>query len=98
MDLGFFILLAFFFILGVISIVILRLTRSAESGKSLPAKRRYIQGEFSGQKELDLRLPYRRFRQLYPETRLTYTEYKNLQMKTAFRRSMSSQENKRMVR
>lgn len=59
---------------------------------------KYIPGEFSGQMELDLRLPYRRFKKLYPTSKLTYEEYKQLQKKTAFRRSMSSQENKRMVR
>ena len=58
----------------------------------------YIPGEFSMQMELDLRLPYRRFRQLYPHSKLTYKEYKKLQMQRAFRRSMSSQDNKRMVR
>jgi hypothetical protein len=58
----------------------------------------YAPGEFSPQMELDLRLPYKRFKQLYPSTRLTYEEYKKLQMKRAFRRSMSAQDNKRMVR
>ena len=58
----------------------------------------YVPGEFSRQMELDLRLPYRRFRQLYPSSKITYKEYKALQMRSAFRRSMSSQDNKRMVR
>ena len=60
--------------------------------------RRYIPGQFSAQMELDMRLPYKRFKQLYPETRWTYPEYKRMQMLTAFRRSYSSQDNKRMVR
>jgi hypothetical protein len=58
----------------------------------------YKPGEFSSQMELDLRLPYRRFKKLYPTSMLTYEEYKQLQMQRSFRRSMSSQENKRMVR
>jgi hypothetical protein len=58
----------------------------------------YVPGEFSGQMELDLRLPYRRFRQLYPSSTLTYEEYKKLQTQRAFRRSMSSEDNKRVVR
>lgn len=58
----------------------------------------YVSGEFSSQMELDLRLPYRRFKQLYPDSKWTYEEYKKLQMQTAFRRSMSSEDNKRMVR
>lgn len=74
------------------------------SQKTQPLKRyrsghqKYVSGEFSSQMELDLRLPYRRFKQLYPSSRLTYDEYKRLQMQRAFRRSMSSQDNKRMVR
>jgi hypothetical protein len=59
---------------------------------------KYMPGEFSEQMELDLRLPHRRFRQLYPTSRLTYEEYKRLQMQRAFRRSMRSQDNPRMVR
>ena len=60
--------------------------------------RKYVPGEFSPQMELDLRLPYRRFRQLYPNSGLDYEDYKKLQMQRAFRRSLSSQGNKRMVR
>jgi len=62
------------------------------------AGRRYIAGQFSAQMELDMRLPYKRFKQLYPENKWTYQEYKRMQMQTAFRRSYSSQDNKRMVR
>jgi len=61
-------------------------------------KHRYVSGQFSEQMEIDMRLPYRRFRELYPTTRWTYEEYKRMQMQTAFRRSHSSQDNKRMVR
>ena len=60
--------------------------------------RRYISGQFSPQMELDMRLPHKRFKQLYPENKWTYKEYKRMQMQTAFRRSYSSQDNKRMVR
>ena len=86
--------------LAVIIIAIISLAKS----KTQPAlhhhggRQVYIPGEFSSQMELDLRLPYRRFKQLYPSSRLTYGEYKKLQMQRAFRRSMSSQDNKRMVR
>ena len=62
------------------------------------AGHRYIPGQFSGQMELDMRLPYRRFKQLYPGNNWTYEEYKRMQTQSAFRRSMSSQDNKRMVR
>ena len=59
---------------------------------------RYIQAQFSNQFELDMRLPYSKFKHLYPESKWTYEEYKKMQMQTAFRRSSSSQDNKRMVR
>jgi hypothetical protein len=62
------------------------------------AGRRYVSGQFSAQMELDMRLPYKRFKQLYPESKWTYKEYKRMQMQTSFRRSYSSQDNKRMVR
>jgi len=58
----------------------------------------YVQGHFSEQTEIDMRLPFKRFKELYPENKWTYKEYKLLQQKTAFRRSHSSQDNKRMVR
>jgi hypothetical protein len=48
--------------------------------------------------EIDMRLPFRRFKHLYPDNVWTYEEYKKMQMRTAFRRSHSSQDNKRMVR
>ena len=86
--------------LAVIVIAIISLSKS----KSQPVTRHhggrqvYIPGEFSSQMELDLRLPYRRFKQLYPSSNLTYEGYKKLQTQRAFRRSMSSQDNKRMVR
>ncbi len=48
--------------------------------------------------EVDLRLPYKRFKELYPWSQLTYLEYKKLQMSRAFRKAVSSEENKRMVR
>jgi len=60
--------------------------------------RRYVSAQFSPQMELDMRLPFKRFKQLYPENKWTYPQYKRMQMQTAFRRSYSSQDNKRMVR
>ena len=56
---------------------------------------RAVQGEIL---EVDLRLPYKRFKELYPWSQLTYNEYKKLQMSRAFRRAVSSESNKRMVR
>jgi hypothetical protein len=90
-------------ILVGLALVIAALISLKRSKANLPTRYRtgskaYIPGEFSAQMELDLRLPYRRFKQLYPSNKLTYKEYKKLQMQRAFRCSMSSQDNKRMVR
>jgi hypothetical protein len=60
--------------------------------------RKYVSGQFSAQMELDIRFPFKRFKQLHPENKWTYPQYKRMQMQTAFRRSYSSQDNKRMVR
>jgi len=54
--------------------------------------------QFSQQMEIDLRLPYRRFKQIYPHNTITYDEYKKIQVQNAFKRSHSSQKNHRMVR
>ena len=90
-------------VLGLVFIVAIVIGVKAQKKKPLQryhssGRQVYIPGEFSEQVELDLRLPYRRFRQLYPHSNLTYEAYKKLQMQRAFRRSMSSEDNKRMVR
>ena len=91
------IVLGLVFIVAVI--VALKAQKKAQRIERYRGRRQvYVPGEFSRQMELDLRLPYRRFRQVYPSSKLTYEEYKKLQMQRAFRRSMSSQDNKRMVR
>ena len=97
---------ALFSISLILIVVVVSVISVAKSSAQTQQSRRYrayrrqtyVPGEFSSQMELDLRLPYRRFRQLYPTSRLTYEEYKQLQTRSAFRRSLSSQENKRMVR
>lgn len=48
--------------------------------------------------ETDLRLTYKRFKELYPFSKITYPEYKKLQAQKAFRRSVGSEKIKRMVR
>ncbi len=50
------------------------------------------------QKETDLRLTYKRYKELYPHSEITYPEYKRLQMKNAYKRAVSSDKIKRMVR
>jgi hypothetical protein len=86
--------LVIFFVTIIVIVVVLR----SNVDRTRKPKHRYVPGQFSEQMEIDMRLPYRRFKQLYPESRWTYEEYKRMQMQTAFRRSHSSQDNKRMVR
>ena len=50
------------------------------------------------QREIDLRLTYKRYTQIYPSTRITYPEYKRMQMERAYRKAVSSTKIKRMVR
>lgn len=51
-----------------------------------------------GHLETDLRLTYKRFKELYPHSKITYQEYKRLQAEKAYKRAVSSQKIKRMVR
>lgn len=85
-------------IVGMAVKVLTRNRAKLQSKRYHTPQHKYVPGDFSAQMELDLRLPYRRFRQLYPNSGLSYENYKRLQMQRAFRRSMSSQDNKRMVR
>jgi hypothetical protein len=76
-------------------------TKSERRYTFAPLYQGYAPSQFnqvSRQMELDIRLPYRRFKQIYPHSNYTYEEYKQMQKQKAFKRSMSSQENKRMVR
>jgi len=50
------------------------------------------------QKEVDLRLTYKRYLHMYPGTRISYPEYKRLQVERAYRKAVSSTRIKRMVR
>jgi hypothetical protein len=63
-----------------------------------PKTRRVGRGLYDEQMEVDLRLTYKRFKQLYPFSQISYQDYKKLQMERAFRRAVSSEKNKRMVR
>ena len=106
MALTFVPIIAIIFAVGLIMILIARHnikkaqlnTKRYRTSKSQTTRHKYISGQFSAQMELDMRLPYKRFKQLYPENKWTYREYKRMQMQTSFRRSYSSQDNKRMVR
>ncbi len=50
------------------------------------------------QKETDLRLTYKRYKELYPHSKISYPQYKRLQTEKAYKRSVSSTKIKRMVR
>jgi len=50
------------------------------------------------QKELDLRLTYKRYLQIYPSANITYEDYKRMQVAHAYKKAVSSTKIKRMVR
>jgi len=50
------------------------------------------------QREVDLRLTYKRYMEIYPSARVTYAEYKRMQAQRAYRKAVSSTKIKRMVR
>jgi len=50
------------------------------------------------QREVDLRLTYKRYTEIYPATRISYQDYKKMQSERAYRRAVSSTKIKRMVR
>ncbi len=62
------------------------------------AKHARIRRPYNGPLETDLRLTYKRFKELYPHSQMTYQEYKKLQAQKAYKRAVSSQKIKRMVR
>lgn len=91
----------FALILLVLFVLMLLLFISRAIGRMEQKPRRRIarkRGEWEEGMEVDLRLPYKRFMELYPYSKITYEEYKQLQMRMAFKKAVSSQENKRMVR
>jgi hypothetical protein len=54
--------------------------------------------QWSGlQQEVDLRLTYKRYKEMYPSD-ITYEEYKRMQRQRAYRKAVSSTKIKRMVR
>jgi hypothetical protein len=50
------------------------------------------------QHETDLRLTYKRYKELYPNSVISYAEYKKLQTQKAYKKAVSSMKIKRMVR
>jgi hypothetical protein len=50
------------------------------------------------QREVNLRLTYKRYMELYPNAGITYEEYKRIQAKRAYKKAVSSTKIKRMVR
>ena len=92
-DLTFYVSLLF--LLGILILGLWRWRRKRIQSEPT----RYSRGEFGEQiVETDLRLTYKRFKELYPHSEITYREYKKLQAEKAFKRAVSSQKIKRMVR
>lgn len=79
-------------------IMVLLLIVSSGIKKAEPKVRSYVKEFREEPSDVDLRLTYKRFKELYPYSQITYQEYKKLQMERAFKRAVSSEKNKRMVR
>ena len=82
--------MAFAFVILVLWLI---LAKREGSMSSTPVRSR-----FGEPRETDLRLTYKRFKELYPYSKIDYREYKKLQARKAFKRAVSSQNIKRMVR
>lgn len=50
------------------------------------------------QSDVDLRLTYKRYMEIYPSANMSYDEYKRLQVQRAYKKAVSSMKIKRMVR
>jgi hypothetical protein len=89
-----FIILWILFLIVVVLVLAIRwgIKRVTENGEG------YSRALRREPRDIDLRLTYKRFKELYPFSEITYQEYKKLQMERAFRRAISSEKNKRMVR
>ena len=48
--------------------------------------------------QANIRLPYKKFQEIYPENRISYPQYKAMQSMQAFKVSIPSKKLKRMVR
>lgn len=81
---------SFIFLLIVLLFIILGLWRATKHGR--------FRRSGSEQLETDLRLTYKRFKELYPHSDIAYQEYKRLQAQKAYKRAVSSEKIKRMVR
>jgi hypothetical protein len=79
-------------------LVLIFLVIAALSVWSWATKRGNSRKPVRGHLETDLRLTYKRFKELYPYSKITYREYKKLQKEKAYKRAVSSQKIKRMVR
>jgi hypothetical protein len=65
-----------------------------DSKKAEPKARDYTKKFREEPRDVDLRLTYKRFKELYPFSQITYQEYKKLQMERAFKRAISSEKTK----
>jgi len=80
----------------VIIVMILAVWAWSRRRQQHPGTRRFLRSDV--QMEFDLRLTYKRFKELYPFSEVTYQDCKRMQVEKAFRRAISSEKNKRMAR
>ncbi len=98
-DLFFLILfLSLLFLAGLSGWTVANRERQRTGKRFELAPERHNKKEIDEELEIDIRLTYKRFKELYPYSKITYEEYKKLQAKKAFKRAVGSEKIKRMVR
>jgi hypothetical protein len=83
-------LLPWIFIVVFVLVVLLMILREIRPGR--PSR------HYAFQREVDLRLTYKRYMEIYPGTKMSYEEYKKMQRERAYKKAVSSTKIKRMVR
>jgi hypothetical protein len=74
-------LILWFYIIIAVILILYLIAKRAE-----PKTRGYTRKFLGEPDEIDLRLTYKRFKELYPFSQITYQEYKKLQMERAFKK------------
>ncbi len=92
-------LAGFIALLGPVSFVLLGTFLILMFGGLFMVVKRLLAGRHRVYHEdTDLRLTYKRYMELYPNSKITYEEYKKLQAERAYKRAVGSEKLKRMVR
>ncbi len=96
-----FMVFAAFLVLFLLFLAVMLVRRRGISISPLAAVSKWSDSPVRGKRSYnhtDLRLPYRKYVRMYPDSGLSYEQYKKLQAQNAYKRLGSSREIKRIVR